>query len=449
MWRAGFSGSVKQVDAYQALGLEGAVTKMLNPAVSPRLAGPAPTVNGQPLDPINAWGHDMLWWLDRMVRSPNQLQERMTLNLHDHFATSNAGVGNTRHMLRQNRLLRSHALGNFSTMLQEITHDPAMLLWLNGADSNKWAPNENYAREAMELFCLGNDPTLEEETYGLWRNSKMYTQDDISEAARALTGWRYNWNQTTPALLENPTYYWPDWHDKNPKTIFGQKGAWTWADFCRLLVQHPNHAPFICQKLWSYFIPTRPSETTLKMMVNNYKLSGYSLKPVLGVILRSGGLYANLDSPDLVKPPVVFTVANMRHRGHFIKEDWWTWLLDGMGQQLFYPPNVSGWNQNEAWVNTNSALAYWRTTSYLLPTPPDPGVLSPADAVTAAHKAVGDQFMSPTTRARLESYAAAFFAKYKYVDSLTKKYVLSEHDRIERIQVLRALIMCGPDGYLH
>ncbi len=119
--------------------------------------------------------------------------------------------------------------------------------------------------------------------------------------------------------------------------------------------------------------PRGRPRSTLKMMVTNYKASGYSLKPVLGVILRSPAMYANLDSPDLIKPPIVFVVANMRHRGKYIDQNSWTWLLDGMGQQPFYPPNVSGWNQNTAWLNTNSAKAYWRTTGYLLNTPPDPG----------------------------------------------------------------------------
>jgi hypothetical protein len=135
LWRAGFSGSTAQITRYAKLGLPAAIKELLNPFTRHVLSGPAPTDSGAPLDPINHWGHHCLWWLDRMVRSRNQLQERMTLNLHDLFATSNAGVGNTRHMLRQNRLLRSHALGNFSDLLQRITIDPAMLLWLNGADS--------------------------------------------------------------------------------------------------------------------------------------------------------------------------------------------------------------------------------------------------------------------------------------------------------------------------
>jgi hypothetical protein len=119
--RAGFSGSTKQNARYAKLGLPATIKELLNPFTSNVLSGPAPTDSGAPLDPVNHWGHDCLWWLDRMVRSRNQLQERMTLSLHDLFATSNAGVGNTRHMLRQNRLLRSHALGNFADLLQKIT----------------------------------------------------------------------------------------------------------------------------------------------------------------------------------------------------------------------------------------------------------------------------------------------------------------------------------------
>ena len=248
--RAGFSGSAKQIDVYQKLGLEQSVLRMLAPAASPKMAGPAPKDNGSPIDPYNAWGHDCLWWLDRMVRSPNQGQERMTLNLHDHFATSNSGVGNTRHMLRQNRLLRSHAVGNFADLLHDITHDPAMLLWLNGADSNKWSANENYAREVMELFCLGNDPTLEEDTYGLWRNSHVYTQDDISEAARALTGWRYDWNK----CQNGPP--------RSGRTRPSTTPAGTTRARRRSSARRATGAGKTCASWWSHTPTTRPTSAT-------------------------------------------------------------------------------------------------------------------------------------------------------------------------------------------
>jgi len=196
LWRAGFFGSRKHLDHYVNKGLGHSVQELLTPFRTNVLVGEAPTVNNRPIAPLDEWGHDCLWWLDRMVRSRNQLVERMTLNLHDLFATSNSGVGNTRHMLRQNRLLRSYALGNFATLLQEITHDPAMLLWLNGVDNRKDDVNENYARELMELFTLGA--------------GRGYTERDVREMARALTGFRNDWSE---GLGPHNFRYDREWHD--------------------------------------------------------------------------------------------------------------------------------------------------------------------------------------------------------------------------------------------
>jgi len=450
LWRCGFSGTDAQIAHYRSLGLNAAIENLLAPASPAKLSGPAPRVNGGPLSPANVWGHDALWWLDRMVRSHNQLEERMTLTLHDHFATSNAGVGNTRHMLRQNKLLRSHAVGSFLDLVTRLTHDPAMLLWLNGADSNKWAPNENYARELMELFCLGNDPGLEVATFGLWKQSKMYTQADIHAAALALTGWRYDWNKAasgTPAQRDNPTFYDPAWHATGSKTIFGHTGTWNWADVVRLVVHHPNHAPFLAWKLWSYFIPTPPPMSAMQMMVGNYVGSGYKLKPLLRVILRHPAMYQALDAPDLVKGPIVFVASTLRMTGQFITEDAWAWLLDGMGQVPFYPPNVSGWDQGAAWLNTNSAHAYWQTTDYLIRnTVGDPGQESAKDAVSRALAALSHPWLSSGARTKLEGYAQAFFDAHSSTSG--GQPVLGAHDRVERQRVLRALILAGPDGFL-
>ena len=148
---------------------------ILDGSGGPELVGPAPSADGKALDPNNEWGHDVLWWLDRMVRTQRPLVEKMTLFWHDHFATRE---GETPRMLAQNRLLRKHALGKFPALLEGVTRDPAMQLFLSLADSSKEAPNENYARELMELFTLG----------------KGYTEKDIREAARALTGFRARWN---------------------------------------------------------------------------------------------------------------------------------------------------------------------------------------------------------------------------------------------------------------
>jgi uncharacterized protein (DUF1800 family) len=445
LWRAGYAGSQAQITHYANKGLDGAIFELLTPYKRTVLVGPAPRDGGSKLDPLNHWGHDCLWWLDRMVRSRNQLQERMTLNLHDLFATSNDGVGNTRHMLRQNRLLRSHALGNFADLLEKITVDPAMLLWLNGAESDKWEPNENYGREVMELFCLGNDPALESLTFGLWTNAAIYTQTDIHEAARALTGWRYDWNKAangTLAQRENPTYYDASYHDNGTKTIYGHTGKFDWRDVCRLVVNHPNHAAYLAYSLWSYFVPTPPPESAMHQMVGNYRASGHELKPLLRVILRHPHFYANLDAPDLVKPPIVFVAAGLRQTRRFVTSNSWSWILEGMGQVPFYPPNVSGWKQGPGFLNTNTARAYWTAADYLLyQTIKDPGTQTPKQSVGTALAALAHPWVSSDGRAKLETYASDFATR--------NGPALDSHERTERQMVLRGLLMAGPDGLLH
>ncbi|HVG67101.1 MAG TPA: DUF1800 family protein [Gaiellales bacterium] len=446
LWRAGFFGNRAHLDHYVNKGLGHAVQELLAPYRTNVLVGPTPKVNNQPIAPLDEWGHDCLWWLDRMVRSRNQLVERMTLNLHDLFATSNSGVGNTRHMLRQNRLLRSYSLGNFATLLQEITHDPAMLLWLNGADSTSGEPNENYAREVMELFCLGNDPGLEDATYGLWTNANMYTQTDIHEAARALTGWRYDWNKAANGTLaerENPTYYsTASWaHDAGQKRIFGHTGNYNWQDVCSLVIHHPNHAPYLCYSLWNYFHAVPPPEDAMQMMVNNYKASGHLLGPVLGVILRHHKMWENLDAPDLVKPPIVFVASGLRAQDKFITQNSWSWILEGMGQVPFYPPNVSGWKQGPGFLNTNTVRAYWTAADNLLGyQPPDPGTQTPTQAVTGAIAALGGPWVSLDSRTKLLTYATTYETRHAPLDL---------HDRTERQKALQGLLMAGPDGLLH
>src|SRR5216684_3654278 len=155
LWRAGFGPRPGEATALAAKGLDGAVGSLTHPGPE-ELVGPGPTDDkGHALSPFDAWGHDHCWWLDRMVRTSTPLVERMTLVWHDWFATSNAGVGSQRLMLAQNQLFRDHGLGSFKELLLDVTRDPAMLLWLNGSDNSRWSPNENYAREMMELFTLG------------------------------------------------------------------------------------------------------------------------------------------------------------------------------------------------------------------------------------------------------------------------------------------------------
>jgi len=177
LWRAGFGPRPGEAERLAKLGLHDAVETLLRPGRD-RLKGLRPhDDNGHKLSPYDRWGHDQLWWLDKMVRTTKPLHERMTLVWHDWFATSRAGVDSAKLMLRQNQLFRRVGLSSFPALLMEVTRDPAMLLWLSGVDNEKGSPNENYGRELMELFTLGAD-------------RRAYTEHDVREQARALTGFR-------------------------------------------------------------------------------------------------------------------------------------------------------------------------------------------------------------------------------------------------------------------
>jgi uncharacterized protein (DUF1800 family) len=402
---------------------------LVNRGGSAQLQGPAPSVDGKPLDPVNEWGHDVLWWLDRMVRTQRPLEEKMTLFWHDHFATRDQ---ETPWMLRQNRMLRRCCLGDFDTLLGKVTTDPAMQLFLSLADSSKWAPNENYARELMELFTLG----------------KGYTERDIREAARALTGWRARWTDSGFRGI----YYDRTWHDRGVKRIFHKHGRFDWRDVVRLVTANKHHAPYLVEKLWAYFVTAPIDGATRKSLVATYRRSGHKIKPVVEKILRHPALYADLDRPDMVKSPVVFLAGALRAAGGGVQRDSWSWLLDQMGQYPFAPPSVAGWDWGPAWLSTNTIHARFTAVTYLMN---DGGPLAVADggtpvngpapeAIARSRAAVGQPWTSPETDAALDRLASGFFADFK------PRQTWGWQERSDqREQVLRHLLLSGPDAHLH
>ncbi len=280
-----------------------------------------------------------------MVRTSRPLVERMTLVWHDWFATSNGQVGSQRLMLKQNALFRRRALGSFRDLLLDVTHDPAMLIFLSGVENTKDAPNENYGRELMELFTLGA--------------GRGYTERDVREQARALTGWDSDWRngvgQTNFRFLSTR-------HDNGVKTIFGKKGRFDWRDSCHLCLEHPSHASYAVTKLWSYFVPVPPDGTTQAALESLYRSGGYEIRPLLDAILRHPALYLG---PAMVKPPVVYTAGLLRALGRGIDTSAWVWLDDEAGQRLFYPPNVAGWDDSR-WLDTATFRGRWDVAGYAL-----------------------------------------------------------------------------------
>jgi uncharacterized protein (DUF1800 family) len=388
LWRAGFGPRPGEAEKLAKKGLDGAV-RSLTRAKRERLVGPAPVDDDKHrIAPTDAWGHDHLWWLDRMVRTSRPLVERMTLVWHDWFATSNAGVGSQRLMLKQNRLFRSRGLGSFEQLLLAVTKDPAMLLWLGGTDNEKGSPNENYGRELMELFTLGA--------------GRGYTERDVREQARALTGFRNDWDDDAGPVNFR---YDRERHDTGTKRIFGKRGRFDWQDACRLSVRHRLHRSFFVSKLWGYFIPTPPSAATRRALESLYVRKHHAIRPVLEAILKHPALYSN---KRMVKPPVVYLAGMLRARKRGIDTEAWTWLTNQAGQQLFYPPNVAGW-QDDRWLDTASFLARWNLAGRVLRPvvleTSDKAPLDPNKLIDRALDFWGRPELSPPTRRALKSFA--------------------------------------------
>jgi uncharacterized protein (DUF1800 family) len=394
LWRAGFGPRPGEAERLAKLGLEGAVHKLTNPGRE-HLRGPKPhDTDGHPLAPFDAYGHDQLWWLDRMIRTTTPLRERMTLVWHDWFATS-GDASNARLMIRQNGLFRRHALGSFSTLVTEVTCDPAMLLWLSGTDNEKDSPNENYARELMELFTIG-------------AGRGGYTERDVREQARALTGWRNDYEDNLGPVRFR---YDKRRHDDGVKRIFGKRGRFDWKDSCRLCVHHRLHASFFVPKLWSYFIPTPPPRGTQRALQHLYVQHGHQVKPVVAAILRHPALYTG---PRMVKSPAVYTAGLLRSLKRGIDTEAWTWLMQLAGQSLFYPPNVAGWDDTR-WLDTATYWARWEIASHAI----RPHVLDsdkarlPGDAtklIRRAESLLGKPTVTGQTHAALKSFARTALA---------------------------------------
>jgi len=423
LWRAGFGPRKGEAEALAAKGLAGAVRALVQPDRE-QLVGPAPHDDkGRPLAPYDAWGHDHVWWLDRMVRTSRPLVERMTLVWHDWFATSNAGVGSQRLMLNQNQLFRSHFVGSFHDLLLEVTRDPAMLLWLNGSDNSKWAPNENYAREMMELFSLGA--------------SNGYTETDVRQQARALTGFRNDWKQGAGSVNFR---YDPTRHDTGVKTIFHKSGAFTWRDSVRLAVSHPAHPRYFVRKLWSYFVAGEPDTATERALERLYVTSGHRVRPVVSAILAHPQLY---HGGRLVKPPVVYTAGLLRRIGRPIDTTSWSWIASMSGQVLFYPPNVAGWD-DDRWLDTATWRGRWWTAQNVLrPYALDPGKASqPYDAHALVDAALA--FWHHPALTQQTKSALLGFAKNALADAADASWKRKQYPVMVQ-NALRQLIAVSPE----
>jgi uncharacterized protein (DUF1800 family) len=274
------------------------------------------------------------WWLWRILNTAHPLQEKLCLFWHNHFATSNAKVLNARFMLVQYKLIAKHALGDFRELLHGMTFDPAMLVWLDAKESKKGKPNENYARELMELFSLGIG---------------HYTEADIREAARAFTGYD---------VAAGKMKFDPKQHDPSEKTVFGKKGSYKGDDIVRLCLDKPACPTFIVTKLYRYFVSetVEPTADLIAPLAEQYRNSGFDTAKLVETILRSEHFFAASSYRQRVKPPVEFAGGIVRGLEGTTGPQPLAEELDRLGQALFAPPSVKGWDGGPTWLNAQTLL---------------------------------------------------------------------------------------------
>jgi uncharacterized protein (DUF1800 family) len=274
-------------------------------------------------------------WVREMLNTPSPLTERMTLFWHNHFTSGQDKVQYPQLMARQNLLLRRHALGNFGELLHDIAKDPAMLLYLDGASNRKGKPNENFAREVMELFTLGEG---------------RYTQRDVAEAARAYTGWSLD--------PDTQAYVWrANQHDDGEKTVLGQTGAFNGDDVLDILLARPETATFVTTKLWREFISDTPDPARIEPIAARFRASGYDIEVALRGLFLGDAFWSDDHRGVLVKSPVEFVIGAVRafdvgydDTAPFVAQ------IRTLGENLFAPPNVKGWPGGAAWINSSTLL---------------------------------------------------------------------------------------------
>lgn len=290
------------------------------------------------------------WWMKRIIETPRPLEEKMTLLWHGHFATGYRAIEDSYHMFLQNQFFRANATGNFADLVFGIIRDPAMLQYLNNNQNRRQSPNENLARELMELFTLGE--------------GNVYSERDIKEGARALTGYTFE---------DDQFFFRRDVHDSDEKTIFGQKGKWDGVDFCRMILSQRTCSEYICWKLYRFFVndlPGTPDQNSQGFIVRLARVmrdNNYALKPVLKTLFKSEHFYDAANRASVIKNPVQLIVqairsmrTPVRNLGALVN------AADLMGQNLFYPPSVKGWDGGRAWINTSTMFVRQNLLIYLL-----------------------------------------------------------------------------------
>jgi uncharacterized protein (DUF1800 family) len=328
--RAGFGTTPDELDYYEAKNYDKCVDEIIHPE----------RIDNSKLDElIAAQNFDFTrledlkrWWLFRMCFTKRPLEEKLALFWHGHFATSNRKVNNPYAMYLQNLTFRKHGMGNFNDLLLNVSKDPAMIVWLDNQQNRKGNPNENYAREIMELFALGIG---------------NYGEDDIKQAAKAFTGW-----QTKNSLF----YFNAKQHDDSPKTVLGQSGNFNGDDVVQILSKQPAAAKFISGKLVAFFACDQPDPAMVDNLAAVYMKADGNIRAVLKALFLHPDFRGTTAYHAKIKSPAELIVGTIKTLQVQNLDGDLTTSMSRMGQSLFEPPNVKGWDGGRAWISTNTMM---------------------------------------------------------------------------------------------
>ncbi|MGH8046435.1 MAG: DUF1800 domain-containing protein [Chthoniobacterales bacterium] len=370
--RAGFGGTPDQIRALHKLGLPAAIETLFT-GYGPQLPAPDWT-NAPPASRKDIYlGMDMsmsdaekkeklkeairqqhdhiaelrTWWLERMRESRQPLLEKMTLFWHGHFATSFVKVKNAWFMWKQNETFRSYAFGNFGELLRAMTRDPAMIRWLDLGRSRKGEPNENFAREVMELFTLGEG---------------HYTEQDIKEGARAFTGHRIDPETQEFVFMRRA-------HDYGEKKFLGHTGDFNADDIVAIILAQDQCSRFISKRILEFFVAENPAPALLEASAQAFRKSNYEMKPLLRALFAAQEFYAPAATRTQIKGPVDWMVnACIALDAPIPREPALDAILTRLGQLPFEPPNVRGWEGGKSWISSSTLVLRYNLTGAMLGT---------------------------------------------------------------------------------
>ncbi|MBI2804124.1 MAG: DUF1800 domain-containing protein [Planctomycetes bacterium] len=447
--RAAFGATSAELQAAVREGPERSVTALLQGRADAQ-GDELWTTMSRSLADANVGDQLSALWLYRMLYSAHPLREKLTLFWHNHFATSNIKVRNVGYMLGQYELMRRHAQGNFRTLLTEMSRDPAMMVWLDTIQSQRNQPNENYARELMELFSLGV-------TNARRPGQRNYTEDDIRQAARAFTGLR---------IVDGRGVFRESDHDGSEKNVLGQRGRWRPDDVVRICLEQESAPYFIARKLFRFLVSDSLDATPalLEPLATEFRRN-YDFGALVERVLRSNLFFSAHAYRTKIKAPVDFVLGIARgleaHRAAGAGQGGLgtvelARVLEGLGQRLFYPPSVAGWEGGRAWLNgqtfllrQNLALALTSTTDVRFGRRLDPAaLLRRHNANTNAQRVdfllrvflQGD--VPAASRTRLLDYAASAERQAYPV------YWTADDAANHRMRTLGHLVLCLPECQL-